>query len=279
MSILEHKRNVYSQNGEDGIIEYIFKKIFEKLNMTSGNFIEFGAWDGMHLSNSYKLFNEGWEGIFIEADSEKFIQLQHNFSACKHITCICQRVGYSENDSLDSIIEHSGHSNKNFDFISIDVDGLDYFIFDKLNRFLPKVICIEVCSGHSPTFSSVIDEHIAQHNVGQSIEVMRLKAEEKGYFMLCYTGNLFLVQNEYKECFKEHIQTQTIQTVQTSVEIYNDFLEHIVGADDNLLKYLYNLYCARHRKKVQLNQFSGFVFPVNTYLKSFCQSRLLNRRK
>ena len=43
MSILNKKKNIFSQNGEDGIIEYIF----DKLNISeNGTFIEFGAWDG-----------------------------------------------------------------------------------------------------------------------------------------------------------------------------------------------------------------------------------------
>lgn len=51
-SCLRFKNNIYSQNGEDGIIQYIF----DKLNIKNGNFIEFGAWDGKHLSNTYNLF-------------------------------------------------------------------------------------------------------------------------------------------------------------------------------------------------------------------------------
>ena len=92
---------------------------------------------------------------------------------------------------------------QNFDFISIDVDGLDYFIFDKLNKYLPKVICIEVASGHAPTFSKFLPDYIAKNIVGQSIEIMSKKGLEKGYFTLCYTGNLFLVKLEYINLFKD----------------------------------------------------------------------------
>ena len=264
MSLLYYRKNINSQNGEDGVIEQIFKM----MNIKNGNFIEFGAWDGKHLSNSYKLFTEGWSGIFIEGDSPKFNTLINNFRNYNNVCCINRYVGYSDNDSLDTIIEESSFKNKQFDFISIDVDGLDYFILQKLNKYLPKVICIEVSSGHSPNFSELLNENVARNNVGQSINVMAKMAYEKGYFPLCYTGNLFLVKNEYKDIFKDYIKTNE--------DIYKDFLNHVVGTDRQLMQYLYELYCSDNiglRNKRQSEIF-GYVFPDNHLMKEFIQSKL-----
>lgn len=263
-SFLQFKRNVNSQNGEDGIIEEIFKV----MNIKQGNFIEFGAWDGKAFSNTYKLFGEGWEGIYIEADSTKYTDLVRNFQNNKNITCLKEFVGFGETDSLDAIIDRSNHANKNFDFVSIDVDGFDYFIFDKFTKYLPKVVCIEVNSGHSPLFSEVLTKCAAEHNVGQSLTVMCDRAAEKGYFPLCYSGNLFLVKNEYKSLFSKYVK---------SVEdIYYDFLEHIVKPDLGLAKYLYELYClpdinARYMR--QLGQFH-FAFPENEHMTEYLSALL-----
>ena len=216
-SILQHKRNVHSQNGEDGIIEYIFNKIGKSHN---GTFIEFGAWDGKHLSNTYHLFSQkGWDGIYIESDPEKANDLQNNFSDFKdRIDCVCANVGYSDTDNLDTLIE-TYSTRREFDFVSIDVDGLDYFIFQKMNKYLPSVICIEVNAGHSPEYAEVIPENIASDNIGQSIYVITEEAKRKGYFALCYTGNLFLVKNEYRELFAADIRGLT--------DMYIEFLQHL----------------------------------------------------
>jgi hypothetical protein len=133
MSILQYKKNIFSQNGEDGLIEYIFSKI---LGNNSGTFIEFGAWDGKYLSNTYNLFlNKNWNGIYIEGDTEKYNDLCDNFQAYKdRIDCVNAFVGFDENDKLDKLIEIYS-TKRNFDFISIDVDGLDYFIFARLLRY------------------------------------------------------------------------------------------------------------------------------------------------
>ncbi len=215
-SILANKKNIYSQNGEDGIIEYIFNK----MNIKNGSFIEFGAWDGKFLSNTYNLFlNKGWNGIYIEADQQKYQDLLVTFSGYRdRIDCVCAYVGFNDTDNLDTLIETHSHK-REFDFVSIDVDGLDYFIFEKMNKYLPKVICIEVNAGHHPEYPNIIPENIASNNIGQSIKVITVLAEKKGYFPLCYTGNLFLVKNEYKWLFPADIRSIT--------DIYVEFLDHL----------------------------------------------------
>ena len=228
MSILEHKNNITSQNGEDGIIEYIFNKIniIEK-----GNFIEFGAWDGKKFSNTFNLLkNHNWSGIYIEIDSEKYIDLYNNMKEYNQITCINTAVGFSENDKLDAIIESSKHENKVFDFISIDIDGLDYWVFQKMEKYLPKVICIEVNAGHDPNFDTEVPMEIAKHNIGQSINIITQEAKKKGYFPLCYTGNLFLIQNQYHHIFKP--QTKSLKDIYIDYQNeYNDDIDKATYTD------------------------------------------------
>lgn len=246
-SPLKFKKNIYSQNGEDGIIEYIFNTIGVK----KGNFIEFGAWDGKHLSNCCKLINENWTGIYIEVDIHKFATLYENFGSNNAITIINKMVSYTDYDNLDIIIDNCSHKNKVFDFISIDVDGLDYNIFKKMKKYLPKVICIEVNAGHSPLYNKEIDINIAKNNIGQSIQIICNEAEIKGYFPLCYTGNLFLIKNEYKHLFNEDIKNIK--------DIYLDFLTYL-GKDG--IQYLYETFIIKQ-------YYNGF-FIQNDILKQFC---------
>ncbi|MCH8063598.1 MAG: hypothetical protein IH861_13975 [Chloroflexi bacterium] len=48
LRLADHKRTVTSQDGEDGIVEFIF----DRLGVEKGLCVEFGAWDGKHLSNN-----------------------------------------------------------------------------------------------------------------------------------------------------------------------------------------------------------------------------------
>jgi hypothetical protein len=245
-SILKNKRNDYSQNGEDGILEYIFNK----LNIHKGTFIEFGAWDGKHLSNTFNLFLKNWDGIYIESDPSRYTTLVHNFKDFRNrVDCVNARVGYSNTDNLDILIET--HSKKrSFDFVSIDVDGLDYFIFDKMKKYLPKVICIEVNSGHHPEYPHIIPEKIAANNVGQSIKVISELARDKGYFPLCYMANLILVRSEYIHLFANDIRSLS--------DMYIEYLQSLPKED---IAYLKDLFVVK-------KMFNGFLFE-NSLLAAF----------
>ena len=259
MSILKYKKNIFSQNGEDGIIEYITNK----LNIKNGNFIEFGAWDGKLNSNTYNLYNQGWEGIYIECDSNKYKDLVENFKDDSKITCLNKMVGFNNDDNLDYIIETSQHKNKIFDLVSIDVDGCDFNIFQKMSKYLPKIIMIEINAGHSPNYDKEIPIHIAKNNVGQSLTIINKEAEKKGYFSLCYTGNLFLIKNEYKELFKD--DTKNLQY------IYIDFLYNLESTNKGGLHYLFI--------KFVINKiYNGFLFE-NDILKNVCIQLLLNKTR
>jgi hypothetical protein len=181
-----------------------------------------------------------------------------NFADKQNITLINQSVGYYDDDNLDVIIERSNHKDKDFDFISIDVDGLDYYIFKTMNIYLPKVICIEVNAGHSPEFNTELPKNIAENNIGQSLQIICKVAASKGYFPLCYTGNLFLVKNEYKNLF--------LQDIKPIKDLYIDFLSYL---DTNAIKYLYNTF-------VVTKYFNGLWFD-NQVLEHYCNTRILHK--
>ena len=72
-----YKKNIFSQYGEDGIIEEIFKRLG---NVSDKRCCEFGAWNGKFLSNTCNLItNHNYEAILIEADKKRFDELNINF--------------------------------------------------------------------------------------------------------------------------------------------------------------------------------------------------------
>lgn len=72
--LLDFRKTIHSQFGEDGIIE----KIFEIIGTTSKVCVEFGAWDGFFLSNTAALWTKDWKGVLIEAEQNKFLALLDN---------------------------------------------------------------------------------------------------------------------------------------------------------------------------------------------------------
>ena len=136
--LTKFKKNKYSQRGHDGIIQ----QIMTILNIKTGFFIEFGAWDGIYLSNCRNLYENGWNGCFIEANKQKHIELVKNYEGSK-VLCL-QKYVYPtevEGDTVDSLYKEY-MNNIDIDLLSIDIDGRDYEIFENM-ELKPKLIIIE----------------------------------------------------------------------------------------------------------------------------------------
>ena len=192
--LLNYMSNKYSQAGQDGIIEHVFKILGKK----NGHFVEFGAWDGKFLSNCRKLFEEGWSGVFIEADKKKFSDLLVNYYGQKHITCIHRFVESKGINCFDNIMKACAPE-KPIDFLSIDVDSMDLEIFETIERFLPVVACLEGGKGAHPYDPRMPVYCITQ--VGQSLSVINKIAIKKGYRILCSFQDTFLIKREYFDLF------------------------------------------------------------------------------
>ena len=146
MSLIEFKKNVYSQNGEDGIIQEIINRLnlFEKNNLWC---CEFGAWDGKHSSNTFALVEKyNFNAVYIESDKHKFKNLLKtaiipiNLKVEKH---------KSNNNSLDNILSKTKIT-KDFEILSIDIDSYDLDVWESLENYNPKMVIIEIYSSIPP---------------------------------------------------------------------------------------------------------------------------------
>jgi len=195
MSLEKYKKNIFSQNGEDGIIEEILNRLGEKSDKNS---CEFGAWDGIHLSNCYNLIlSKSFKGLFIEGDKKKFIDLKKNLET-KNTILVNKYVTFEGQNSLDRILE-ANNFNIDFDLLSIDIDGNDYHIFESLKKFKPKIIVIEF-NPTIPNDVEFIQEKNDKINQGSSaLSILKL-AKKKNYSLICATHcNLFFVEETFKK--------------------------------------------------------------------------------
>lgn len=184
------------QKTNHSINEIIIEKIFQKLNVEKGNFVEFGAWDGIQNSNTRYLFLKGWKGLFIESDQNRFNHLKENYKNKKNIFLSNTHIDNKRN-LIDYEIEKT--LNEKIDFMSIDIDGLDVDIFETVQKFPPTVLCIEGGQILEPYYQLVGPE-ISKQNIQQSLYQMELKFMKKGYKLLCaYQDAFFILNEKYKE--------------------------------------------------------------------------------
>ncbi len=189
--------NHYSQHGEDGIIGNILKT----LPACNHWCVEFGCWDGIHLSNTrYLLETQNYKGVLIEADARSFADLRRNNSENAAVTCIHASVGFGEDDKLDAILSPT-QCPKDFDLLSVDIDGNDYHVWKAITAYKPKVVCIEF----NPMIPNEVDyvqpaDPATKH--GASVCAIVGLGKEKGYEVVCINAcNCFFVDAKYFPLF------------------------------------------------------------------------------
>ena len=190
--LLNYRSNIYSQNGEDGIILEILKR----LNLDQKEFwcVEFGAWDGMHLSNTFALVQRNnWNAVYIEGDKKKYNDLLHTARKYKNITTVNKFVESDKNhkNSLDNILS-STLLPVDYDLLSIDIDSYDLAILNEYHG-KPKIIVIEINSSIPP---GILQWHNGKNLIGNSFSSTLLVAKDKGYSLVCHTGNMIFVRND-----------------------------------------------------------------------------------
>ena len=196
-----YEASLFSQNGEDGIIRYIFSQI----GFDSRYFVEFGF--GAHQCNSLRLIlHENFKGLMMDGSEEQ----------CRIFNLTCKAKGISDVHAANAFIdrdnlEHLIRSNNvpaEIDFLSIDVDGNDYWFWKCLQCINPRVICIEYNSGIGSKYSWTIPynkefERFSAHPsgffAGASIKALESLGEKKGYRLVgCDTTgtNAFFLRND-----------------------------------------------------------------------------------
>lgn len=195
----QYAYNTYSQFGEDGIIE----KIFEIIPTSHSPWcVEFGAWDGKFLSNTYELIsNKNWNGVLIEGNTAKFPDLQQTFKGNQQVNLINKYVAFEGKNTLDNLLKETAIPTE-FDLLSIDIDGNDYHIWESFVSFHPKLVVIEF-NPSIPSDIEFVQEKNMQVNHGNSLLSLIKLGKRKGYELIATTYcNGFFIQKKYFELFQ-----------------------------------------------------------------------------
>jgi len=133
-----YEKRVYSQNGEEGVLE----KIFELIETTSRYYVEFGEPFGDHCNT--RIFRErGWNGLLMGLNEENLnINLRKEWITAENVNDLFKHY--------DVPIE--------FDLLSVDVDYNDFYIWHKIcDVYRPRVVIIEYNATHLPSEDKVVE--------------------------------------------------------------------------------------------------------------------------
>ena len=188
--LLDHEANVYSQFGEDGLIE----ALFERIGTENRWCFECGASDGVLYSNTKVLREAGWSAVLIEASDKLVVDLTETAKTETNSKVVGMEI--SSDTPLDEVLEYAG-APYDMDFGVIDIDGQDYWIWRDMMVFTPRVMLVEYALRNLDPFV------YGRGGKGQSGRAAIVElGESKGYRALAATpcNVLFVREDVIKDC-------------------------------------------------------------------------------
>lgn len=122
-SINKFEQKIYSQNGEDGIIHYLFNII----GTTNKYCVEFGVGDGSECNTRYLIEAEEWKYLHMDAEADPNGNIKKEVITAENINILLKKYGVPSE----------------FDLLSIDIDSNEYWIWKAIENYLPRVVIIE----------------------------------------------------------------------------------------------------------------------------------------
>lgn len=194
----------FSQNGEDGILLYIFSII----GTTDKKCVEICAGDGIECNTANLIVNHGWIGLLVDGD-EKLVRRGREFYSRHPDTFTWApsfRCSWITRDSVNSIIHEAGVGGE-IDLLSLDLDGMDYWIWEAIDAIDPRVVVLEyqdICGPdraitvpYSDDFQAKMCTKLGPNYGGASLKAFVQLAAKRGYRLVGverYGFNAFFIK-------------------------------------------------------------------------------------
>jgi len=200
-NLLNNEFRVFSQWGEDGIIQ----KLIRHIDIGEKIFIEFGVENYTESNTRFLLTNNNWSGLVIDGSQSNIdyikrdkIYWQYNLKAeCAFIT----------KENINQIFEKNGIKG-DIGILSIDIDGNDYWVWEAITTVNPAIVIIEYNAKFGSDLSVTVPyesdfvrskKHYSMIYYGASLKALYILGSKKGYTLVgCNSNgvNAFFVRND-----------------------------------------------------------------------------------
>jgi hypothetical protein len=212
-NINEAEFQVYSQWGEDGIIDYLIERISREKYIPN-KFIELGVENYTESNTRFLLKNRNWTGLVVDGSDDNIKYIKQDSISWRYELTAFKKFITAEN--VDGAIIECGFSGE-IGLLSIDLDGNDYFIWDAIKSVSPIIVICEYNALFGDIYPLTIPykddfirsrEHFSNLYFGASINALIRKGKEKGYCFLgsCSSGvNAFFIRSDYFSIFDKEL--------------------------------------------------------------------------
>ena len=200
-SLAEAEFRVYSQFGDDGIIQYLVARL--ALPPERQSFIEFGVEDYREANTRFLLINDNWRGLVLDADGDNVRRILSDGVTWRHdLTAVSAHITA---ENIDDLLTKHGFAG-DIGLLHIDIDGNDYWVWKAITVARPAIAIVEynavfgaehaVTIPYDPGFARTSAHHSNLY-YGASLSALARLADEKGYtFVGCNSAgnNAYFVQ-------------------------------------------------------------------------------------
>jgi hypothetical protein len=192
----------FSQNGEDGILLYLFSI----LGTTNKRCVEICAGDGLECNTANLIVNHGWSGLLFDGSAANVQQGREFYARCRDTLHFPPRMVHAwiDADNVNALVREHGFEGE-IDLFSLDMDGIDYWVWQALDAVQPRVVVLEYNSAWGPDHAVtvplrrdfVIDFNRQPLYHGASLAAFAKLGWQKGYRLVgCqrYGFNAFFVR-------------------------------------------------------------------------------------
>ncbi|QBD82693.1 hypothetical protein EPA93_44695 [Ktedonosporobacter rubrisoli] len=230
-SFEEVEFRAFSQQGEDGILLYLFSV----LGTTNKKCVEMCCEDGIECNTANLLINHGWQGLLFDGRGEKVKRGRAFYARCSDTNGWPPKIVHAwiTAENCNELIREHGFAG-DIDLLSLDMDGVDYWVLKALECVTPRVMVVEnnprlgpdvsVTVPYSPDFVARYEGEPHRNYYGASLLALTNLAKQKGYRLVgCqrYGFNAFFVRAGIGEdilpeiavadCFKHPYARQSME--------------------------------------------------------------------
>ena len=194
---------VFSQFGEDGILQYLARET--GLRRSEHSFVEFGVQNYSESNTRFLLMNDHWRGLIIDGSKEYMDSVRSQDLYWRHdLTAV---DAWIDRDNINQLIGDAGFSGE-IGLLSVDIDGNDYWVWERIDVINPVIVVVEWNSVFGPDhaisvpYEPAFQRQQAHHSClywGASIRAFEHLAGQRGYALFgsnTAANNLFFVRKD-----------------------------------------------------------------------------------
>jgi hypothetical protein len=196
----DYEWKIFSQWGEDGIIDFLVSEV----SIVNKTFIEFGVENFSESNCRYLLMKSDWNGFVIDSSQKNIKKLKNSYYFWKYD--LQALVAFIDINNINELLIKSGFE-RDLGILSIDIDGNDYHILNKIDCFDPRIIICEfnplfgndrkITVPYDPKFYRT-KKHYSNLYWGASINALRSLLTKQDYTLVgtgMQGGNAYFIKN------------------------------------------------------------------------------------